>query len=335
MSDVPLPPGLNVILGDSAASTFQRVFRPTSEQLDIDRDVLSCGPTRACANFDDWDSMRAAFWNSGPTDPHDAPQPRLESAVRADWLREAAQVNIWAGTGLSEQLSAAYTIHLAEAGRATRGKLWIVQFEHYHEGRDEVFGLGILDEEAMARHPEPRPLSDDELQNYRDLWAAITASEPGLLERFSPSHPRASQWLQRAPKLLLRRFPERASGLNFWDRALLAECAARNRKAARIIGDIIGKYWGEYDPVGDLFLFARLMGLSRASLPKPLLESCGTGTNMRETEVKLTPFGLDVLEGRASNYPANPIEDWAAGVRLSSRDGNLWFNDGGTLVRAS
>ena len=44
---------------------------------------------------------------------------------------------------------------------------------------------------------------------------------------------------------------------------------------------------------------------------------------------------VDVLEGRASNYPANPIEDWAAGVRLSSRNGRLWFNDGGKLVRAA
>jgi hypothetical protein len=54
---------------------------------------------------------------------------------------------------------------------------------------------------------------------------------------------------------------------------------------------------------------------------------------MRHTEVRLTAFGQDVRDGRASNYPANPIEDWAAGVKLSSRDGNLWFNDGGKLVR--
>jgi hypothetical protein len=101
------------------------------------------------------------------------------------------------------------------------------------------------------------------------------------------------------------------------------------------VGETIGKHWGEHDPVGDLFLFARLMRLCGTDMRKPLLEPFGPGTNMRNTEVKLTPFGLEVLEGRASNYPTNPIEDWAAGVRLSSRDGNLWFNDNGTLVRAS
>jgi len=54
---------------------------------------------------------------------------------------------------------------------------------------------------------------------------------------------------------------------------------------------------------------------------------------MRETDVKLTPFGTEVLEGRASSYPANPIEDWASGVKLSSASGALWFRQGDRLVR--
>jgi hypothetical protein len=32
---------------------------------------------------------------------------------------------------------------------------------------------------------------------------------------------------------------------------------------------------------------------------------------MREVQVTLTPIGLDVLEGKRSSYPANPIEDWS------------------------
>ena len=41
----------------------------------------------------------------------------------------------------------------------------------------------------------------------------------------------------------------------------------------------------------------------------------------------------DILANRASNYPDNPIDDWAAGVPLDSRRGMLWFNDGGRLVK--
>jgi hypothetical protein len=56
---------------------------------------------------------------------------------------------------------------------------------------------------------------------------------------------------------------------------------------------------------------------------------------MRSTEIRITPFGLDVLEGRASNYPANPIDDYAAGARLSSRDDALWFTEDGRLLRGA
>lgn len=68
------------------------------------------------------------------------------------------------------------------------------------------------------------------------------------------------------------------------------------------------------------------------NLPMPLLRIAGDASNMRTTEVDLTPFGLDVLEGRASNFPANPVEEWAAGVQLSSSRGTLWFRDGDRLV---
>jgi hypothetical protein len=40
-----------------------------------------------------------------------------------------------------------------------------------------------------------------------------------------------------------------------------------------------------------------------------------------------------VLDGTASNYPTNPIDDWAGGVRLSSANGAVWFNDGERIVR--
>ena len=53
-----------------------------------------------------------------------------------------------------------------------------------------------------------------------------------------------------------------------------------------------------------------------------------------DTEAVLTPFGIEVLKGTTSNYPANPIEDWAAGVKLSSEQGALWFNDGGKLIKS-
>jgi hypothetical protein len=87
------------------------------------------------------------------------------------------------------------------------------------------------------------------------------------------------------------------------------------------------------DLTGDGYLFGRLLRLGSEQLPTPLVALSGNLASMRGSEVALTPFGLDVLEGRASNYPTNPIEDLVAGVGLSSVKGAVWFNDGGKLVR--
>jgi len=87
------------------------------------------------------------------------------------------------------------------------------------------------------------------------------------------------------------------------------------------------------DLVGDWYLFGRILKLGSKNNPQPLLELSGDQMSIRHTEAKLTPFGQEVLKGAASNYPANPIDDWAAGVKLDSANGALWFNDGGRLVR--
>jgi hypothetical protein len=87
------------------------------------------------------------------------------------------------------------------------------------------------------------------------------------------------------------------------------------------------------DLVGDWYLFGRVLKLGSPANPQPLLALSGDQVSIRTTEAKLTPFGAEVLKGAASNYPANPIDDWAAGVKLSSAEGRLWFNDGGRLVR--
>jgi len=110
---------------------------------------------------------------------------------------------------------------------------------------------------------------------------------------------------------------------------------SRPIKATRAIGDTLGDDWKHGDLVGDEYLFGRVRRLGDERLPKPLLHLSGDSNEMRSTMMELTPFGRDVAEGRASNYPTNPIEDWVGGVSLSSANGRLWFNDGGRIVAAA
>jgi len=327
MTWTSLPPGVHAILGDSAAGIFHRVFGPSHGRRLIDRDVLSCGPTRRCSSIAAWEEMRAEFWRGVvPPIPGFAQLPPLGLADIAGKLRDAERITLWTSTSLSEQLFVAHMIYrTAEAG-GDPTRIQLVRFE-------QVRGTGELSEARMAAHPAPAPISAQELQDHRDVWVALTSPDPSPLERFDDTHPQANPWLRRALQLLLRRFPEKHTGLPWWDFTLLTAVQVVGPKAARIIGEVIADNWDEGDLVGDWFLYDRLLRLGSPRLPRPLLEVEGDRADMRDCRVALTPFGLDVVECRVANYPTNPIDDWASGVRLSSADGELWFREDGKLVR--
>ena len=59
----------------------------------------------------------------------------------------------------------------------------------------------------------------------------------------------------------------------------------------------------------------------------------GDTTMYLSTEANVTEFGRNVLEGCASSYPTNPIDEWIGGVHLSSAEDRLWLHKDGKLHR--
>jgi hypothetical protein len=328
----PIPPGIHVILGGSAAGIFNRVFHPRGKLL-IEEDILNCGPTPPRIDSKAWSALRHDYWQKLAPEGIDqyAYSPQ-RVVLEIDKLRGAEQLTIWAATGLSEQLFIASTLEIAREAGVDPARISIVQFESV-ANHGIVTGMGELGEKYMSDHPEPVAVTSEMLRDYHDTWSALTSPDPALIESFAETHASASPWLKRAMRLLLRRFPDKQSGLPFWDLALLREARRHSPNTRRIIGNAMVNHWDDGDLVGDYYLFGRILRLGNPALPQPLLELSGSTSDMRETEVKLTPFGTEVLEARASNYPANPIEDWASGVKLSSASGVLWFREGDRLVR--
>ena len=326
-----LPPGLHVILGDSAAGIFTRVFY-ARDRLLIDQDVLSCGPTPPITDLAAWSKLRFDYWTSFvPGGATEHVHSRFNLVDNAQRLADAECVHIWAATGVSEQLFVAFVVQLLKRVGGDPTRLTIVQFESL--GKRRVIGLGELDEAQMRAACEPKPITDVVAQQYLDAWAALTSPDPMLLAGFAREHPEASRWLKLAMQLMTRRFPDKRNGLSYWDHALLGRVKAHGPEVSRIIGYTMTETFVLGDLVGDWYLFGRLLRLADPRNPKPLITLSGDQMSIRNTEALLTPFGTEVLKGAASNYPANPIDDWAAGVRLSSEEGSLWFNDGGKLIK--
>jgi hypothetical protein len=331
MSKLPLPPGIHIILGDSAGGIFNRVFGAT--RLLADQDVLCCGPTPACATLDEWRGMRMAYWKSL------VPARYLEAAIGEGGLNdystrllEAERIHIWAATSVSEQLFIAFVVHRVDALGIDAGKLRLVQFEKLR-GTSRILAMGELNEENMSAHPEPAPFTAERLEDYRDAWSALTSSDPMNMAKFADRRAGASRWLRQAMQLMLRRFPDKRSGLTHWDHVLLRMVDEKGPRAARVIGAAMTADWDDADLVGDYFLFGRLLHLADERHPQPLLQLSGARTQLRDTDVALTDFGRKVLEGRASSYPTNLIDEWAAGVKIDSRAGKLWVREGEGIIR--
>jgi hypothetical protein len=326
-----LPPGLHTILGDAAAGIFTRVFF-ARDRLLIDQDVLSCGPTPAFKDLASWGRLRLDFWN-GTVPGHSAEQTpsRFNLVQNAQRLADAECVHVWAATGVSEQLFIAFVVHLVRFVGGDVGRISLVQVETLNGKR--VVGLGELDEAQLRRAPEPVPMSVDTAQQYLNAWIALTSPDPNELASFAREHAEANRWLKLALQLMTRRYPDRRTGLAYWDLALLQRVKKYGPGMSQIIGFTMAETYDQGDLVGDWYLFGRLLRMGSDRNPRPLIQLGGDQQSIRHTEAVITPFGEEVLNGTASNYPANPIDDWAGGVRLSSADGALWFNDGGKLLK--
>jgi hypothetical protein len=139
-------------------------------------------------------------------------------------------------------------------------------------------------------------------------------------------------YLRRSLRSLLERFPDRMTGLNRWDTALLRYTRDVGPASARIVAYTLGYESDGPDQVGDGYLFARLRRLGDPALRHPLLTLSGNRVRIGGTRVILTDAGLAVLAGRANFVALNGIDEWVGGIHLDSASGRVWFRRGATLV---
>jgi hypothetical protein len=325
---------LHVINGDVAASTFRHAIADARKVI-VHRDVLSCGPTPAFLDVEDWKRQRFAFWKRVVA--HD-PDFELRGS-RNDLLEnvpqivEARRIYAWAASGNTDQLMVCFLFELLERLGVDPGKLELIEFSGDPPAARRVMAMGELDVAEMREHPAPRGLQVEEWMAFRQAWRAVSSPDPLKLQGFADGNLRASDWLSSTVRLMLRRYPDRLHGLPHWDHQLLRNVRHHGPGAARAIGHTLGENLRDGDLTSDLYLYWRLLRMASPALPRPLLTIAGDPRTMHGASLELTEFGERVAEGRASSAAENPVEDWAGGVHLSSAEGHVWFNDGGKLVR--
>ena len=322
------PNALHLINGDSAGGTFRQGIANTN-RLIIARDVLSCGPTPPFVDMESWTRLRVAYWQEAMQGLPDIDMRLRQTDLSQNVQRiiAARRLYVWVASGNTDQLMVTFLFEMLERYGADPGKVQLVEFLTLPGTERRAIQMGELDARQMRMHPAPRSLTMDDWVASRQAWRAVTADNPAKVLSYEKDSPHASVPLKFAVRHLLRRYPDRASGLPLWDRRLLENVTERGPRAERVIAFTLGERFHEGDLAGDAYLFWRLLRMASPSLPKPLLVALGDTSSMLSTHFELTAFGAEVAAGRASSWPVNPIDDWAGGVHLSSAAGNLWFVD--------
>jgi hypothetical protein len=328
------PNAVHIINGDSAAGTLMQAISSSTRTI-VSRDILTVGPIRPFADLGAWKDARVEFWKHLLA--HD-PGIDFRPAQNGIWenqerVRNASRVYAWVAAGNSDQFFLAFLLELVERLGSDPGRIELIAFSRFPDSDRPVQQTGQLDVSQLRKHPEPRPLSMEDWMSYRNAWRALTSDTPHAVWSFGPDNPQAPAPLRQAVDHVRNRLPDRATGLDFWDRQLLRNVRERGPRAGRVVGLTMGEHFDKGDLIGDLYFFSRLMRMASANLPRPLLTQSGDVRELQSLNFELTEFGAQVSDGKASSWPANPVDYWAGGVHVSSAEGNLWFNDGGALSR--
>lgn len=163
---------------------------------------------------------------------------------------------------------------------------------------------------------ERRPLSEEQLQQVKELWDLYAGPHPLKLQLYLQQMPLPLPHMEAALRLHLNRFPNCADGLSQPERALLQFI----QEGAKSIEDVMRKFW-QQDPgygYGDVQL-------------KHLLARLQPDLAQTTEPLKLSFFGERVLEGYAS---FTPKLHWLGGAEVNGSS-NFCFDSDRERLRES
>jgi hypothetical protein len=334
-----LPKPLHLLPSLSAAGTLRWNVRPPDGDVMSTMDLLSCGPIRECGSLGEWRQMREAYLNglwaavypSWP--PLDLDDGAPELLIHADRLLEAGSITVWLGKGTDEQLFLVWLVRLFRYLDLDPGVLQVIQFDHDPVHAQQIWSVGSLNKERMMAHAPARALTPAEIRTLGAAWSAMTSDDPQAILAFTATGGEGLPFLRAALTSLRDRYPDRQSGLNRWESALLENVGAKRPRVMHALGDALvhrrdGPDQGDYH-----WLLGRFRRLADPSLRYPLATIIGESEGMTRDEIFLTEAGGEVLAGRSNFVHLNGIDDWVLGVHLESATGNVWYRTGDALSR--
>ncbi len=320
---------INVIQGFTAGGIFVQAMQPEPGELLVNEDVLMCGPLPPFRSSEEWIRLRQDYWNSLLPGGDDLPVSH-DLLANTQALRKADSIVLWVGLGAAEQLLLAWLVKLLKRIESP-AQLQVVQFTRAGTYNSEVWAMGLMKPDVLKCHPPAQPVSAERLDELEWLWDRVTSPDPAGLLAVLSNQTAGLRHSRTGLRRLVERYPDHVTGLTRWEADLLRCTKEKGPRALRVVGHSMG-FGLDADLVGDGYLFSRLLQLSNADLPQPLVKLSGDPKNVRSWEVALTDAGEAVLAGRANAVDLNGIDDWVLGVHLDSKRAPVWYHKEGALV---
>ncbi len=328
----------HIIQGLGAAGKLRQYLREPLANFTVFEDSFVLGPLLSVRNMDDFSSARETFWKNNSFQEDDylkfmrfALDEFIENVKQADTL------TLWLSPGAHDQIMWAWLVHLFKKHAVDWRN---IEVKHLFNKENSVFPYMTLGElrSQEFKISENFQMEECHTSALYEAYEALTEGTPEKLIAICNAEGHCLPELQQSLKVYLKFYPDLKNGLNVCDKVLLSNCSERRLKSARIIGtSMIDDAYESYLPIGDVYLFHRLIKFSQNYSQNPLVELFGeikSKYSMRWTEISITELGKEVLAGHKNNIELNGIDDYIGGVHLSSKKGTAqWFYENETIVK--
>ena len=309
----PLP-ALHVTNGDATVPGLRGTGH--AERIIPWRDVLHEGPVPDVPD-EELRRIRAAFLGGEAAGLLAERDRTLEEHRHGEYV-------LWFEADLYDQLQLVQILARLHELDVPAGRITLICVGE-HLGIAHFGGLGELSSEQLGRLPQTAAmtLTPAGLEHATRAWAALRAPDPGGLAAIAATPSRELRFVAEAFDRLSREYPSTRDGLSLTERRLLAAVA----DGAPTAGAAFVRFGArEARPfLGDTWAFDRMTRL--AATPAPLLEA--EIPVDRDTPLRLTEAGREVLAGRADHVALNGVDRWIGGVHLTGTE-VPWRWDEGT-----
>ena len=302
---------LHITNGDIAAELIRQSGVP-GEVLPW-RDVLHEGPVPNGLSLDAMSEVRAKFH----AQPGEAVsfERVLGDFRKRDLTLKAGQSEdelvLWFEADLYDQLQIIQILDWL--GRQVAPRISMICIGEF-PGMPGFQGLGQLTGDQLAGlFPTRRVVGHAQLGLASCAWAAFTAPDPSALNRLTREDTASLEFLGSALLRLLAEYPLHNTGLGETERQVLRVLAAGPARFAPVFA--VAQAMEPRPFMGDTALWGRIRALERAREPALTID---------QSELRLTAFGLECLQGKADYLAVNEIDRWIGGVHLTENSPWRW-----------